>query len=270
MKKRNWITVNCSMIFLFQDFFFFPFLSYQRKVKKVPRRKMDYLQNYGNNKTGKNTEEGRNSRELNLGPYPLPSWKAAQDPIVPLIDQHGMPLDSSPFLFFDHYSDLLTKICPQTNRICKFATQIEVYSFCLPLPKTYHKTINSVSIQFSPNNMQPWWLTCVYGPQGDDNKLLFMQELRCVRSTCQGPWTVLGDFNLITSAEDKNNGNLNRAMMGRFRRLINELKLKELPLQGRKFITWSNQQDTPTLVKLDRVFYSAEWEQLFPNAKQCI
>jgi len=35
-------------------------------------------------------------------------------------------------------------------------------------------------------------------------------------------------------------------------------------LQGRKFI-WSNQQDTPTLVKLDRVFYSAEWEQLFPN-----
>lgn len=111
----------------------------------------------------------------------------------------------------------------------------------------------SLSIQFSPNNLQPWWLTCVYGPQGDDNKLLFMQELRCVWSACQGPWTVLGDFNLITSAEDKNNGNLNRAMMGRFRRLINELELKELPLQGRKF-TWSNQQDTPTLVKLDRVF----------------
>ena len=42
----------------------------------------------------------------------------------------------------------------------------------------------SLSIQFSPNNIQPWWLTCVYGPQGDDNKLLFMQELRCVRSAC--------------------------------------------------------------------------------------
>ena len=74
-----------------------------------------------------------------------------------------------------------------------------------------------------------------------------------MRSACHGPWTVLGDFNLITSEEDKNNGNLNRAMMGRFRRLINDLELKELSLHGRKF-TWSNQQDSPTLVKLDIVF----------------
>jgi len=85
-----------------------------------------------------------------------------------------------------------------------------------------------------------------------------------MRSACHGPWTVLGDFNLITSEEDKNNGNLNRAMMGRFCRLINDLELKELSLHGRKF-TWSNQQDLPTLVKLDRVFCSTKWEQLFPN-----
>jgi len=123
---------------------------------------------------------------------------------------------------------------------------------------------HSISVQFSPAGLQPWWLTCVYGPQGDERKILFLQELRNVRSACQGPWSVLGDFNLITNAEDKNNGILNRAMMGRFRRLINELELKELPLQGRKF-TWSNQQESPTLVKLDRVFCSSEWENLFPN-----
>ena len=122
----------------------------------------------------------------------------------------------------------------------------------------------SLSIQFSPGSLQPWWLTCVYGPQGDSNKLLFMQELRDVRSVCQGPWTVLGDFNLTTSAADRNNENYNRAMMGRFRRCINDLELSEVPLQGRKF-TWSNQQDNPTLVKLDRVFCSSEWEQIFPN-----
>ena len=58
MKKRNWITVNCSMIFLFQDFFFFPFLSYQRKVKKVPRGKIDYLQNSCNKKAGKKKRGG--------------------------------------------------------------------------------------------------------------------------------------------------------------------------------------------------------------------
>lgn len=80
----------------------------------------------------------------------------------------------------------------------------------------------------------------MYGPQGDENKMLFLQELRDVRAVCQGPWLVLGDYNLIVKAEDKNNGNLNRAMMGRFRRLINDMGLHDLPLHGRKF-TWSNQ-----------------------------
>jgi hypothetical protein len=74
-----------------------------------------------------------------------------------------------------------------------------------------------------------------------------------------------GDFNLIYRAEDKNNGNLNRAMMGRFRRLLNELNLKELPLLGRKY-TWSNERSSPTLVRLDRVFHTADWETLYPNS----
>jgi hypothetical protein len=53
--------------------------------------------------------------------------------------------------------------------------------------------------------------------------------------------------------------------MGRFRRLIDNLALKEIPLRGRKFI-WSNQQATPTLVGLDWVLCTVEWENLYPNA----
>jgi len=70
-------------------------------------------------------------------------------------------------------------------------------------------------------------------------------------------------FQLIYKDEDKNNANLNRAMMGRFRRFINDLALKEIPLHGRKF-TWSNQQVSPTLVKLDRVLCTVDWEDIFP------
>jgi hypothetical protein len=69
---------------------------------------------------------------------------------------------------------------------------------------------------------------------------------------------------MIYKSSDKNNSNINRAMMGRFRRLINDLSLKEIPLHGRKF-TWSNQQEDPVLVKLDWVFYSVDWELIFPN-----
>ena len=52
--------------------------------------------------------------------------------------------------------------------------------------------------------------------------------------------------------------------MGRFRKLVEDLSLNEVPLFGRKY-TWSNQQDSPVLVKLDRVLCSVEWEDIFPN-----
>jgi hypothetical protein len=74
-----------------------------------------------------------------------------------------------------------------------------------------------------------------------------------------------GDFNLIFREEDKNNSNINRAMLGDFRRLINSLDLKEIHLKGRRY-TWSNHRDAPTLVKLDRVFCTSCWEDLFPDA----
>jgi hypothetical protein len=75
-----------------------------------------------------------------------------------------------------------------------------------------------------------------------------------------------GDFNLIYKDEDKNNTNLDRPMMGRFRRFIDDVAVKEIPLHGRNF-TWtsSSSRVSPTLVKLDRLFCSVDWDQQFPN-----
>lgn len=109
-----------------------------------------------------------------------------------------------------------------------------------------------------------WWLSCVYGPQDDREKCAFLQELRDMRSVCAGTWTVCGDFNLIYRAVDKNNDNLNRCMMGRFRRFLDDMELLEIQLQGRLF-TWSNERDSPTLERLDRVFVSDDWMAAFPD-----
>lgn len=112
----------------------------------------------------------------------------------------------------------------------------------------------SASVQFCSDNGNVWWLTCVYGPQGNNAKIQFLQELRDLHVQCTGPWLVAGDFNLIYKNEDKNNTNLNRAMMGRFRRWINDMAITEIPLHGRKF-TWSSSSSNAshTQVKLDRV-----------------
>jgi hypothetical protein len=50
-------------------------------------------------------------------------------------------------------------------------------------------------------------------------------------------------------------------MMGRFRWFLNDCELKEVYLHGRRY-TWSNERETPTLVRLDRVFVTVAWEEL--------
>jgi hypothetical protein len=55
-------------------------------------------------------------------------------------------------------------------------------------------------------------------------------------------WLIIGDFNLIYRAEDKNNDNLDFRLMGLFRRALTSCQLKELKLQNRKF-TWSNERE---------------------------
>ncbi|KAM0857912.1 hypothetical protein ACQ4PT_048153 [Festuca glaucescens] len=52
--------------------------------------------------------------------------------------------------------------------------------------------------------------------------------------------------------------------MGRFRRALDDLELRDLPLNGRRF-TWSNERENPTLEGLDRVFCSVDWEAGHPN-----
>jgi hypothetical protein len=40
---------------------------------------------------------------------------------------------------------------------------------------------HSVSVQFCQSEGQPWWLTCVYGPQGSKARIQVLEELREVR-----------------------------------------------------------------------------------------
>lgn len=129
---------------------------------------------------------------------------------------------------------------------------------------THRVHLHSVSIQFRNGQDAPWWLTRVYGPHVDGEKQAFLDELREVRSHCHGPWVETGDFNMIYCSEDKNNDNINRAMMGYFCCFVNDMELKEIPLLGRRY-TWSNKREAPTLVKLDRALCTTDWESLFPN-----
>jgi hypothetical protein len=78
------------------------------------------------------------------------------------------------------------------------------------------------------------------------------------------PTIITGDFNLIIQLSDKNNRNINRRHMAAFRNLINNLQLKDLYLHGLRY-TWNNEQQAATMVKLDRVLFSQDWDTAFPS-----
>jgi hypothetical protein len=69
---------------------------------------------------------------------------------------------------------------------------------------------------------------------------------------------------MIYQAIDKNNGRLNRRLMGQFCRFLSEACLREIHLQGWLF-TWSNERQHPTLERIDRSFISNEWNAIHPD-----
>jgi hypothetical protein len=52
--------------------------------------------------------------------------------------------------------------------------------------------------------------------------------------------------------------------MSSFKAVIDDLNLKEIGLNGRRF-TCSNEQDNPTLTRIDRFFCTPDWELTFPT-----
>lgn len=69
---------------------------------------------------------------------------------------------------------------------------------------------------------------------------------------------------MILRAAEKNNININRAMMAKFRSFVDDHELKELYMHGRTY-TWSSERDAPALTKIDRVLVSIDWELAAPE-----
>ena len=75
---------------------------------------------------------------------------------------------------------------------------------------------------------------------------------------------VMGNFNLLVNPEDKSNNSINRQMMALFRAKLNFLEIKELYLNERRY-TWSNEGSRATLEKIDCVFCTDSWEDMYPT-----
>jgi len=138
--------------------------------------------------------------------------------------------------------------------------------FTVTQPYLTNNTISATITMLSEN--KTWTLTGVYGPQSDADKILFIEEIVDVKPQALPSWLILGDFNLILCAQDKNNARLNVPMINRFQSNIDNLELARIELRGKKY-TWCNDQQSPTMTKIDHFFASTDWLEIFPRSELC-
>lgn len=130
--------------------------------------------------------------------------------------------------------------------------------------KQSHMTGHAITAEIE-STMAPisWWITVVYGPQGDNEKLAFLQELKELKNVVAERWLILGDFNMILQPEDKSSDNLNHRIMGAFREAMDSMQIREIKLLGRKY-TWTNNR---VHTRIDRAFCTVEWEMMLPSCE---
>ncbi|WVZ97093.1 hypothetical protein U9M48_042654, partial [Paspalum notatum var. saurae] len=104
----------------------------------------------------------------------------------------------------------------------------------------------------------------VYGPAHDDKKNEFLAELSSFCARNSEPYVIGGDFNIIRFSHERNKIERMHRHSPLFNSVIQNYELVEIDMPGGQY-TWSNNQEHPTLVKLDKVLMSKQWEIAFPQ-----
>jgi hypothetical protein len=89
--------------------------------------------------------------------------------------------------------------------------------------------------------------------------------LETFQNNWEGPTVIGGNFNLVSSCKDKNNGIVNLKWVDLFKDWINKFGLVELKPSNRAY-TWTINQDQPVMAVIDNVFCTNSFEQKFPLA----
>ena len=80
-----------------------------------------------------------------------------------------------------------------------------------------------------------WAFSGVYGPVEKSLIEPFWEEFGSIKGLWEEPWCVGDDFNEILSLDERSKGGRTSNSMRRFPDILNDLGLRDLPLQGGPF-----------------------------------
>ena len=107
----------------------------------------------------------------------------------------------------------------------------------------------------------------MYGPVYSTDREDFWYEFGSIRGLWSDPWCVGGDFNMIRFPEEYGRGGGLSASMRRFSEVVEDLELRDFPLQGGPF-TWRGGLNIQSHSRLDRFLVIDNWDNLFNGAVQ--
>lgn len=123
-----------------------------------------------------------------------------------------------------------------------------------------------VTSLYDPN---PWRFTGFYGNPKRNKRRDSWSLMKHLHSQSNLPWALMGDFNDLRSADEKQGSTPHPQWLCRgFDDAINCCELRELDFKGCQF-TWEKSRGTTQWVreKLDRILVSASWLDIFEGAK---
>ena len=113
-----------------------------------------------------------------------------------------------------------------------------------------------------------WFFTGIYGPTLKSYREPFQEKLGVIRGLWSDHWCIGGDFNVIRFPNEHSREGRLSSSMRRFSEVLDELALRDLPLQGGPY-TWSGGLNGQSRSRLDRFLISEEWENHFSGVSQC-
>ena len=108
-------------------------------------------------------------------------------------------------------------------------------------------------------NRVQWVFSGVYGPIENRLRESFWEELGSIKDLWDVPWCIGGDFNEILYLNERFSGGRFSNSMRRFFDILNDLELRDHPLQGGPY-TWSGGINSRSMSRLDRFLVTADWE----------
>uniref|UniRef100_A0A803P703 Uncharacterized protein n=1 Tax=Cannabis sativa TaxID=3483 RepID=A0A803P703_CANSA len=113
-----------------------------------------------------------------------------------------------------------------------------------------------------------WRLTGFYGEPNRSLRHTTWELLRDLADDSNLPWCIIGDFNNITTHEDKKGGRLYpESLINGFNAALHDCRLCELQLRGHRY-TWERGRGTQNHIeiRLDKAFATQSWLTIFNEA----